>query len=101
MLLGFTLKLVNIRRQSSIIGGNQFGAAVIHQSISWCETLIWLSYSWQVECPNLGHFRGFSAVLISNPLQASVIRTCFEVGRRYKILNPEKMRGSHGMLVRD
>ncbi|CAM9304629.1 unnamed protein product [Ectocarpus sp. 13 AM-2016] len=30
---------------------------------------------------------------------ACVLRTCFEVGRRHKILNPEKMRSAHGMLM--
>eukprot|EP00903_Cladosiphon_okamuranus_P015202 g14052.t1 len=30
---------------------------------------------------------------------ACILRTCCEVGRRHKILNPEKMRGAHGMLM--
>eukprot|EP00752_Nemacystus_decipiens_P012965 g11473.t1 len=30
---------------------------------------------------------------------ACILRTCFEVGRRHKILNPEKMRSAHGMLM--
>ncbi|CAN0198270.1 unnamed protein product, partial [Pylaiella littoralis] len=30
---------------------------------------------------------------------ACSLRTCCEVGRRHKILNPEKMRSAHGMLM--